>query len=241
MSSNAKRPAASWFRRTVLSAVTLILATYAWNPRTAGAATITSINAAWPAAPAVQSVDALSVTHANRAINTTRINRQSITVANSVTVGSIYLSASNYGNLPFIIQFFETTNVLGNPLVEGAQVGSDIVVDAFGSTDTGDRNIAISLSGAEQITLPGVAGPNGYVVTIKLADSSATGSAFNWVHANTGANIYVEGRYRRDDGNQDGARDYGVALVAVPEASSFVLLLAGAATGLVHRRARGDH
>jgi hypothetical protein len=203
------------------------------------AATITDVNATWPASPAVQSVNALAVVHANRGISGTRINRQSITVPANVTVGTIYLSAANYNNTAFLIKFFPVPDVNASPLdLTGTQVGPTITVDAQGAAAAGDRNLRIALTGAEQVTLPAATAPAGYYMQIELADT-ASAAAFNWVHANSGTNEYLDGRYRRDDGNQDAARDYGLALVAVPEPGSLAVVALSLPALAMRRKRRG--
>lgn len=219
-------------------AASLILATSA---SLAQAAIITSINSAWPGSPDVQTVDANSVTNSNRAISGTRINRQSFSVGSEVTVGEIFLSASNYNNLAFKLEFVEVVDVNSSNLAAVANIvgpiGSTIIVDPQGSTATGTRNLSIELTPAEQFTLPAVAGPGGYMVAISLVDTSSTVAAFNWSHSNTGADIYSGGRQRRDDGNQTNTRDYGLALIAIPEPGSAMLMLTGFA-GLASIRRR---
>jgi hypothetical protein len=212
----------------------------------AEAAIISDINATWPTSPAVQTVDALSVTNGNRGMSGTRINRQSFSVASDFTVGEIYLSANNYGNTAFKLEFFEIINVLqgtGNGGLAGAanvvgQVDSTITVVPQGTTATGLRNLRIALSPAEQFNLPALPSPGGYLVAISLVDS-ASAAAFNWVHSNTGADVYSGGRYRRDDGDQTNTRDYGLALVAaIPEPDTALVLLSGVLCVAAVRRQR---
>jgi hypothetical protein len=198
------------------------------------AAMITDINAAWPTPADVETINAISVTNANRGISGTRINRQSFRVTSDITIATIFLSAGSYGNNAFNISFWDTVNTNGNPLTPGAQVGSTITVPAFGSTASGVRNLAIALDISEQITLPAATSPAGYIMQIQLTDT-ASGAAFNWAHSNTGTDIYTLGRLRRDDGDQTNTRDYGLALVAVPEPASLSIL---ACAGALMRRRR---
>jgi hypothetical protein len=221
----------------LLAAAVAVTISATFGPRS-DAATITDVNATWPASPAVQSVNALAVVHANRGISGTRVNRQSITVAADVTVGAIYLSAANYNNNAFLIKFFPVPDVNASPLdLTGVQVGPTITVDAQGAAAAGDRNLRIALTGAEQVTLTAAAAPAGYYMQIELADT-ASAAAFNWVHANSGTNEYLDGRYRRDDGNQDATRDYGLALVAVPEPVSLAMAALVVPALAVRRRRR---
>jgi PEP-CTERM motif len=204
----------------------------------ASAAVIVNTSGLWPTAPnEVQTIDALSVTHANRGISTTRVDRQSFTVSSDITVDTIFLSANNYNNIAFTISFFQTAAVNGNPLALGSQIGSTITVSPFGSTASGDRNLQISLDPSEQIFFPGLASTAGYVMAIQLADTSGSTAAFNWVHSNTGSDIYTGGRYRRDDGDMTNTRDFGLALVqSVPEPGSLAFFAFGSGILLIARR-----
>jgi len=182
-----------------------LLAT-AFSPSTF-AANIVSTSALWPTAPDVETVDALVNSPANRGITGTRVNRQSFTVLSDFTVSTIFISAANYNSNAFTISFFETSDVNGNPLdLSGAQVGSTITVDPLSYAVGGNMNLEISLTLAEQVFLPAPAGPAGYIMAVQLADT-ASPAAFNWVHSNSGVDIYSGGRYRRDDGNQTNTRD----------------------------------
>jgi hypothetical protein len=134
------------------------------------AADVTSINAAWPTAPAVQTIDALSVTNGARGIAGDRIDSQSFRVSEDMTVGSIYISANNYGNSPFLISFFQTSDSNGNPLEFGSQVGSTITVNPFGTTGSAPGNLLIKLTEAEQFDLSAAASPAGYIMSVQLAD-----------------------------------------------------------------------
>lgn len=210
-------------------------------PQSASAATITDLLAVWPTSPDVQTVDAINNSPANRGIAGTRIDQQSFTVDSDVTVGTIYLSAANYNNLAFTISFYETVGgVNDNPPVPGTQVGSTITVDPFGSTSSGNGNMEISLSPSEQFTLPALTGGSGYMMAVQLVDTSSSTAGFNWVHSNSGTDIYTGGRYLRDDGNTTNTRDFGLALVAapVPEPGSLALLAIGSSLLLAVRRRR---
>jgi hypothetical protein len=233
------------------------LAAFVAFPCLTRAAVISNINATWPfptytvpadqpahataISPGVDTLDAIGAgTHANRAINSTRIERQTFTVRSDLTIGSIYLSANNYGNQPFNISFFQVTAVNGTGAggigTPGAQVGSTITVPAFGSTASGDRNLEIDLDPSEQITLPGVTGTNGYCMQIQLPDSTVSTTAFNWVMLNDGTDTYPGGRYRRDDGDTTNTRDYGLALVAAPEPTTLAALAIGSVLTMRRRR-----
>lgn len=205
----------------------------------ASAAVITDVNAAWPTAPDTQTLNANGVTHANRGISGTRVNRQSFTVTSDVTVGSIFLSASNYGGTAaFTIAFYSIANVnttTASAWTGATQIGNTITVDALGTAAAGDRTLRIDLSESEQVTLPAATGGAGYIMAIRLADTTSS-AAFNWVHSNTGSDIYSGGRFRRDDGDMTNTRDMGVALVAVPEPASIALASLGGLAVLGRRR-----
>lgn len=223
----------------VLSSVCLGVLTAAVTQSTF-AADIVSTAAVWPTAPAVETVDALVNTPANRGITGTRVNRQSFTVLSDFTVSTIFISAANYNSNAFTISFFETSDVNGNPLdLSGAQVGSTITVNPLAYAVGGNMNLEISLGLPEQVFLPAPVGPAGYIMAIQLADTTSA-AAFNWVHSNSGVDIYTGGRYRRDDGNQTNTRDFGLALVAVPEPGSLALTLLGAGGLLALRRRRAS-
>jgi hypothetical protein len=234
----------------------ITFATLSLFPTFAGAAFISMTNAPWPyplytvpadqpahataISPGVDTLDAIGAgTHANRGISAARFERQTFTVRSDITVGSIFLSANNYNNQPFNISFFQVTLVNGTGAggigTPGAQIGSTIAVPAFGSTASGDRNLRIDLDPAEQFTLPGVTGTNGYCMQLQLPDTSVATAAFNWVMLNNGTDTYPGGRYRRDDGDTTNTRDYGLALTTVPEPACGALL---ALAGLIRRHRR---
>lgn len=202
----------------------------------AQAAIISSLNTTWPTSPDVQTLDPLPLSPANRGISGSRVNRQSFSVANDVTVGTIFLASNNYNNQAFNISIVETAAVNASPLVDGVLVAGPITVAAAGSLEAGNRIIKIDLGPSEIFTLPGKTGTEGYIMLVQLADTS-TPVAFNWVHSNNGSDVYTGGRSRRDDGNQTNTRDYGLALVGIPEPASTVLLLTGLA-GLASIRRR---
>jgi len=218
-----------------LSCVVLALS-FAGN---AYGATIASTAATWPTFDALNetaSIDANSVVNANRGISGTRIDRQSFNVTNTFTVDTIYLSAANYNSNAFTISFFQTTAVNANPIVSGTQVGSTITVDPLAAAVSGNMNLEISLLPSEYITFAATTGTAGYVMAIQLADST-TPAAFNWVHSNTGTDIYKGGRYRRDDNDQTSSRDFGFALVqTVPEPTALALFAVGSGLLVVNRR-----
>ena len=121
----------------------------------------------------------------------------------------------------------------------GSQVGNTIDVPAANTTVSGQSILAVTLDPSEQFTLPAATGGAGYVMEIGLLDTSL-GSAFSWLHSNTGTDLYSGGHYRRDDGDQTSTRDFGLAIAAptaaTPEPASLGLRAIGAAGLLLRRR-----
>lgn len=208
----------------------------------------------WVSSPDLQTVNALSVTNGGAGVLGSRNLEQSFTLATSMTVGSIYLTITAYDpSINYNIRFFQmggsganstTLNDwnLASGSFTGTQVGSTISSFTGGSSVTGNQVLRIDLAPAEQVAL--AAGQ--YMITV--TDLSNTTAAFTWLHTNTGSNLYADGRYyistfapsglSTSELNNMAVRDFGLALVAVPEPSSSAALIGGLGMLSIIRRRR---
>lgn len=197
----------------------------------ANAAIISDADATWPASGAVAAtVDAINSSPANRGINSTRTDYQSFVAQQSGTVTSVILAAANYNNLAFDIQVLQIADAQDEAsFSSGADVSGLITVDAYGSTYSGNRNVEIQLGGAEQFSL--TAG-QAYVISVNGGDANVS---FNWIHSNSGVDLYTDGTYLRDDGATTANRDFGVAMIPEPATLGLVGFF-GAGVLFVRRR-----
>ncbi len=196
-------------------------------------------NAAWPTSPNAQTVDVHSLANENgRGIKEDRKVRQTFQVAESFTVGKITLSWNGYTGEEFTIKIFEVADVEAGTWPTGPQQVGNTITTPSGTSFTGESNLEITLSVAEQFTLPQRnTGSQGY--GMELESVGSTTNAGGWRHAFDGTDHSNPGRYyNENDDGQPVNRDMGLALTVPEPATIFVMMAAGVPALLKRRRRR---
>jgi len=186
----------------------------------------TSIGDSWPSSPEVETVDASTVaTTTGRRIYGTRKVRQTFRVDTGFVVSDVYLSMKDITADAFTISIFELDNTLASLWSAGNQVGSTIV--AIPPTSTSDlTTVRITLNATEQFSLAATSGATGYGLELESIGPVNGGT---WVHAWDGTDYYSPGRYYPEyNEGSDLHHDMGLALTAIPEPSTLILLTMGA-------------
>lgn len=173
----------------------------------------------------VMTVDAELNTPNQRNVAATRMLRQAFQIDSNVwpngfNVGGIVLNV-DFGGADggLNIRFWNvadtnapTWDPVGNPIKHLViPVGDDVPA-------TGPANrLQIDLSGFDLFSLDASAGTAGYA--IELFNGDGTTNMGGWRHSNSGTEVYLEGDYYDENGNQPGGgvRDMGLALITTTE------------------------
>lgn len=206
-------------------------------PGVAQAAVVANLDAVWPVAPAVETVDVYGVIAgapdgtgvSNYSLSGTRRGRQTFQVTEAFVLSDIYLSSRRWdGTIGFTVRFFEVADIQAGTWTPGNAVGSVLTFDPTGDAlnHTERRNLHLRLSEGEQFLLsPRASGNQGYGIEFETIGDTTT--VFQLVHAYDGTN-YAPGRMYQDATGMNVAWDVGLALVAVPEPSRVALALGAA-------------
>jgi hypothetical protein len=206
--------------------------------RTARSAIILMADAAYGSPPNVFTIDPEGLGTAERGIAGTRHLRQTFQTSETLTVGEIVLSLNTNGNDGgLVVNVFEVEDVNATTFTPGDLVTTLTIPTSVDIPDSMSR-LGLQLTGSDAFVLPQRnTGTQGYGLEISNADDTTTIGVIR--HTNSGMDEFTSGRYYTEDGGDsgNGDRDFGVALNPVPEPTSLLLVVVGAAA-LGLRRSR---
>ncbi|MFT4177671.1 MAG: hypothetical protein QM627_13615 [Luteolibacter sp.] len=198
----------------------------------------------WPSADFdAETLNAFANTPGSVNAAANRFLGQGFTLTEEITIGSIYLTVTNYDPAQtYTFGFYSianpssttASNWTGASLVTGTSTFSSAdFTDGPDAAVTGQYVVRIDLDPSEAVTL--AAGT--YFFGVQVGESSS----FQWTHSNTGTNLYTDGGMYytgisyTSGSNANQRRDFGLAFAPVPEPS--VALLGGLSLlGLLRRR-----
>jgi hypothetical protein len=205
--------------------------------QSAFAAVILDGAATFPGTSNVLTTTATTDSRSVRATNPARDVAQSFRVSTSFTLDAIYIkysSAAAYTDGTFNLRIFQVADTLATGNAAPASVGSDLLnisitlnfttraaANFIAAGTTTPATLKFDLTGADEISLPALAGSAGYVIMFDTPASGITSnSLFDW-RGDFGG--YANGRMFDSTTDKSGS-DGSLALVAVPEPNVAALL-----------------
>ena len=167
---------------------------------------------------------------------------QTFQVSTGFKVDKFYIDAGGIAaGQSFTLRIFEVADTnagMANSIPTA--VGMDLLnITGTTGTATGSGILEFDLTGADEITLAALTGPAGYA--LQFNQTSGT-KPFSWLYSlptDSGTDLYTEGRGYATVFSPESVHskdDFTLALVAVPEPTSALLLGLGAIVMLGNRR-----
>lgn len=227
------------WRRSFLHAI-IVSACSCLYPAFSNAEIMTVADPDFPTSAPVLTVDPEGLGTAQRGVAADRLLRQTFQNPATFDVGEIVLSlrvdaGGENGGLDFSI--FEVDDVNSNTWTPGSLVTSFSIPTTDAIPVTSGR-LGLSLSGDHIFSLPARnSGTQGYGLEISNGDDATTVGLIR--HTNDGNDNYASGKFYTESGGQsgNGTRDFGIAMIPVPEPTGTLLLLSGLVV-LLRRRNR---